>query len=345
MPPNDLSTVLEPVSTDAPCGVDLEDGGKYDAAFAEFERLAVGKSEHQIGNTVVPAEDPDWKVLARKSIEILGRSKDLRAGTQLARSLFRTDGWTGFAQGLVMLRGLVERYWEGMYPRLDPDDGNDPRMRISILMNLTDSTMLSAVRTTPVVVSRTVGRFSLKDIEIASSDGAMEGKGGRAPGMASLDAGVMDADLGGLQETASAVRDCLDALIGLEVAVASRVGAAEALSFAQLISILRTAESFLAATLAQRIPAEPGTDARPAVSSGNGFGTAVIGGGGINSRADVVKALEAIVQYYERHEPSSPIPIFMARCKRLVVMSFVDIVRELVPDALTQVDVLRGRVE
>jgi type VI secretion system protein ImpA len=67
--------------------------------------------------------------------------------------------------------------------------------------------------------------------------------------------------------------------------------------------------------------------------------------GGIKSREDVLKALAAISAYYERYEPSSPIPIFMARCKRLVMMGFVDIVRELVPDAISQVDVLRGRVE
>jgi hypothetical protein len=35
----------------------------------------------------------------------------------------------------------------------------------------------------------------------------------------------------------------------------------------------------------------------------------------------------------------------MARCKRLVMMSFIDIVRELVPDAVSQVEVLKGRTE
>jgi type VI secretion system protein ImpA len=67
--------------------------------------------------------------------------------------------------------------------------------------------------------------------------------------------------------------------------------------------------------------------------------------GEISSREDVVRALDKISAYYERHEPSSPIPLFMARCKRLVMMSFIDIVRELVPDAISQVEVLKGRTE
>ncbi len=46
--------------------------------------------------------------------------------------------------------------------------------------------------------------------------------------------------------------------------------------------------------------------------------------------------------YYARHEPSSPIPLFIERCKRLVTMGFKDIVKELVPDAVRQVEVLTG---
>jgi type VI secretion system protein ImpA len=65
--------------------------------------------------------------------------------------------------------------------------------------------------------------------------------------------------------------------------------------------------------------------------------------GGISSRDDVLRALDKICAYYARYEPSSPIPMFMQRCKRLVTMSFVDIVKELVPDGVNQVETLRGR--
>jgi type VI secretion system protein ImpA len=55
-----------------------------------------------------------------------------------------------------------------------------------------------------------------------------------------------------------------------------------------------------------------------------------------------LKALDKICAYYAKYEPSSPIPMFMERSKRLVVMSFVEVVNELVPDAAKQIDVLRG---
>src|SRR5439155_25440351 len=110
------------------------------------------KPEQQIGSTVVPAEDPDWKVVQKQATELLARSKDLRVATQLAAALLRTGGWAGFAQGLAVLRGLSERYWDGLHPRRDPADDNDPTQRVNILMSLASPEVLAAVRVTPLVV-------------------------------------------------------------------------------------------------------------------------------------------------------------------------------------------------
>ena len=67
--------------------------------------------------------------------------------------------------------------------------------------------------------------------------------------------------------------------------------------------------------------------------------------GEIRSREDVVRALDKICSYYERHEPSSPLPLLLQRCKRLATMSFIEIVREMVPDGLSQVEVIAGKRE
>src|SRR5678809_435799 len=102
----DLNAILTPVSADNPCGDDLE----YDAAFSALDRDSQGKPEQQIGSTVVPASDPDWKQVQKQSLELLKRTKDLRVGAHLARALLYTSGWLGFAQGLAVLRSFVEHY-------------------------------------------------------------------------------------------------------------------------------------------------------------------------------------------------------------------------------------------
>jgi type VI secretion system protein ImpA len=342
----DLETLLAPVSPDDLCGADLE----YDASFAEIDRLSQGKPEQQIGSTIVPAEEPDWKTLQKKSTEFLARSKDLRVAAHLTRALLRNNGWSGLATGLGLLRGLVEKYWDGVHPRLDPSDDNDPTMRVNVFTSFSDTPMLTAVRATPIVASRALGRFSLRDLEIAGGDVPAPAAADGAPAppsLAAIDGAAMEADLAGLDETAKALNACVETLKGLEEAISSRVDASAAASFGKLPALLYKANQYVSGKLAQRTAAgaDATADGAVATNGSNGAAPARSFGGAINSREDVIRALDAICAYYARNEPSSPIPMFMERSKKLVMMTFVDLIKELVPEGLSKVDMLRGQTE
>jgi type VI secretion system protein ImpA len=64
--------------------------------------------------------------------------------------------------------------------------------------------------------------------------------------------------------------------------------------------------------------------------------------GSVASNQDVQKALDMIISYYDRSEPSSPVPLLIKRAKRLVGKSFVDIIRDISPDAMSQVQMVSG---
>jgi len=64
--------------------------------------------------------------------------------------------------------------------------------------------------------------------------------------------------------------------------------------------------------------------------------------GSINTRADVLKALNLICDYYRNNEPSSPVPLILQRAQRLVDKDFMAIMNDLTPDALTQLRVITG---
>ena len=49
-----------------------------------------------------------------------------------------------------------------------------------------------------------------------------------------------------------------------------------------------------------------------------------------------------ICTFYERNEPSSPIPILLQRVNRLVSMDYLEIMAELTPDAVKQAKALAG---
>jgi type VI secretion system protein ImpA len=59
--------------------------------------------------------------------------------------------------------------------------------------------------------------------------------------------------------------------------------------------------------------------------------------GSVSSRQDVMRALDAVMTYYVRSEPSSVVPIVVERAKRLVSMSFLDALADVAPDVVDPV--------
>ena len=48
-------------------------------------------------------------------------------------------------------------------------------------------------------------------------------------------------------------------------------------------------------------------------------------------------------EFYERAEPSSPVPILLRRAARLVNKSFLDVLRDLIPEGVNQALLYRGQ--
>jgi type VI secretion system protein ImpA len=218
-------------------------------------------------------------------------------------------------------------------------------MRINILSTLAAPDMLSALRAAPLVSSRTLGRYAYKDVEAAAATSGA-GANGAAPSTAAIDAAAMDCDLQELQNDTAAATACVAAMTSLDTALSERVGPGAIGGWQALSTLVQKIAHFLKTTLARRSPAAASVvgGGEDGMAAGNPATPQTISpiSGEIGSRDDVLRTLDKIVAYYTRYEPSSPIPLFIERCKRLVTMSFKDIVKELVPDAVRQVEVLTG---
>lgn len=328
--------LLEPVSSDQPCGPDLEYSGVM-----ELERLAQGKPERQSGNTLLPAEEPDWGAVARAALDLASRTKDLRVLVKLTQAFVRTRGFPGLAEGLALIRATVERYWECVHPPIDPDDG-DPALRLNTLLGLCDpELMVSPMRDTPLVQLQGLGRFSLRDVAIAS--GALPAPADREPPtLALIDAAFTQVDIDALRGLKVNIDAAVGDLRGTEQFVTEQVGAGAAIAFEPLEKVLLEAAKVVKDRLARR----GGGEAAGGDEQGPG-GPAEIGGspaalGEIRSREDVARVLDRVCEYYRRHEPSSPVPLLLERAKRLAAMDFMSIVKDLTPSGLREIETIRG---
>jgi type VI secretion system protein ImpA len=322
----DFETLLAPAEGPVDVGENLE----YDPAFAALERALVGKPEQQIGSTIVPAEPPDWVRVEALATESLARSKDLRLAVPLASALAARQGFQGLASGTKLVRGLVERYWPALHPQLDSDDPTDATMRVTALTGLCEPRLLSVLRGAPLAVSRQVGPITWRNIA----------RDGGAPlDAASVDGAFAESGQEALIALVQAIRGTLTDLDAIE-------GAFSAVRPAPDLGPVRQFLREVLGALEPRLPREE----LPVEEGGTSEGGRIAGGrralpGELSSRDDVLRAIDAICKYYATHEPSSPLPLLLGRCKRLVSMSFIEIVKEMVPDALGQVTLIAGKTE
>lgn len=341
MAKNDIDALLESIAPDEPAGPDLE----YDADFLAVFEAAEGTPERSMGDTVVAGEEPDWRQVHKLAVGLCQRSKDLRVAVLLTRALLKTSGVAGLAQGLALVKGLIGRYWDQVHPQLDPSDDNDPTARVNVLLDLCSrEALLEPLRTTPLIRSRLFGPLAYRDIEIA------QGKSPALPDTKPLDAtalsaALQDCDPAELAEATAAGTQALAEARGLDETLAAHLRPDQMPDLAPLIKLV----SAVASALGERLPdmdSETPSDAALATEEGHsGAGQARGPGGGsgeIASREDVVRALDRICDYYSRSEPSSPVPLLLKRARRLTNVSFVDIVRDLAPDALAQIEKICG---
>jgi type VI secretion system protein ImpA len=344
----ELDRLLEDISPDSPCGENLE----YDSDFVLLEQSARGKAEQQFGDTIVPAEEPEWVEVRRLALDLCKRTRDLRVFDYLTRASIRTHGYAGLSDALALLRGSVERYWDTVHPQLDPDDDNDPTARVNIIGSLCDpQTILQAVRQAPLVRSRAFGRFGLRDLAIASGELPAPAGMDAPPTMQAIEGAFLDMSLEDLKAMADAVRAAAEQVRAIESAVTGKVGASNAASLDPLTRLLKEAGK----AVETRLAARGGGGAEGAAASADGQavnGHALNGGtaplsmtGQLQSREDVVRMLDKICEYYARAEPSSPVPLLLERAKKLVPMNFMEIVQDLIPDGATQAQLYRGRSE
>jgi type VI secretion system protein ImpA len=331
----DPARFTSPLTEQQPSGPNLE----YDADFLALDRAQQGKPEQVIGDSVNPAEEPDWRDVAERAESLLDRTRDLRVAVSLTTAVLKIDGLEGLAGGLAIVRGLLEGQWATVHPQLDADDNDDPTLRINSLLGLAAvNGVLKELRETPIVQSKSLGRFSLRDVRIAAGKQSAPAHLKEPPKQVQIDAAFRDADLDALRASATQVGNALEQVGAIDRMLVDKVGA-KAPELKPLVLDLTEIKHVLAEKLAARgVGSAP--DAGAAAGAENA--KAASGSGEINGREDVVLHLDRLCEYYRRHEPSSPVPVLLRRAKRLVSKDFMDIIRDLTPAGLSEAELLAG---
>lgn len=347
----EVEALLRPALSEPPSGPNLQ----YSAQYTNLERVAAGKPERQVGGTIVPAEPPDWRGLIEQGTAVLAASKDLRVAAMMTRALVEVAGFEGLADGLALVRGLIDRYWDTLHPQLDHEDGNDPTFRVNAMAALTHREMLNAIRAAPLVVSKAFGTVTLKALEAANarpadkkpaSPGDGKSAAPAAPSAGTLEAAFQEAPHESLLLSATTIARCSQDGRALSELWSQRLPSAGP-DFTELLRLLKQAEQAVKSRADQRQGGAGSDGAQSDGKSGQSSAAEALGAlrGEVRSRDDVLRAIDAICAYYARAEPSSPVPLLMQRGRRLVTMSFLDIVKDMVPESIPNLQKIAGKTD
>jgi type VI secretion system protein ImpA len=347
--------MLPDLSDEAPAGENLE----LDPDFDALERAAQGKPETQYGDTITPSTPPDWKETEAIALALMERTRDLRVMTHLAVARLHMSGVPGFAGVLGQIRSQLENRWQQVHPQLDPEDNHDPALRANALLRLRDpANVLRPLRDLPLAGAPAKGMISWRDIAIARGISAPE-----AGRQKLSDASIRSAFQETAPERLRTLRDTLEQAVeevaAISAAFNTHAGPGTGPDLTDLAKLLGDIRKELPsievvpaeATDEQGIDAPQPDDApsaeerppdhRPSSAPARGP-ISVRSITAVTSREDALHLLELASSYFRANEPSSPLPMLIDRARRLSTMDFLDILRDLAPDGLSQAQIVAG---
>ena len=347
----DTEALLAPLAGAGGAGENAKHLAEYDSVLREV-RAARAAAAALPGDAAAGEERKaaNWGKIESESVEILrSKSKDLQVCAWMTEALVNNHGFAGLRDGLRVMTGLHERFWEGVYPEIyrgdeEPDDdGNPPPLpddaydaRI-LALEAMDRSVALALRNVPLTRS-VFGHHSFEKYEYSSKFVIPE------------DLDSLDADERRYIETQKAegkitaeqwqkAKDATPAdFYRLQLALLGECGEGfatfrrvvneryeNAPGFPQLEKTLDQITSAVRNVLKEKVPdfgreggAASGAAEQPGAAGGETSGAGADNGapsaaGQTRSRQEALRKLQEVADFFRRTEPHSPVSYLVHR--------------------------------
>jgi type VI secretion system protein ImpA len=346
----DLAALLVPISGDKPAGLDLRADTTPDSDYYAVRdaRKAASDTERRIDKGETDAEGkpigpPDWRPVLERATKVLAqKTKDLEIAAYLTEALVRLKGFAGIRDGYRLSRGLVEQFWDGLYPAATDGEVTDRFSHILYLNGIEGpGTLIVPVRKIPMTAATSEGAFNLTHLQQARSLEQIKDAKVRqkrieegAITLETIQRAVAETpakfyadlveDIGQAAEEFRRFSGALGERSGFDPPSSDLLGVIDA----YLDTIKDLARDKLPkAPAPAAAAAEPGQPAAAATAAAPPADP-----GAIRDRNDALDRLRKIGDYFREHEPQSVIPYALEQVVNWGKMSLPDLLAELIPD-------------
>jgi type VI secretion system protein ImpA len=194
----------------------------------------------------------------------------------------------------------------------------------------------------PLCNSVQMGKFSLRDIQIARGEIAVpDDQRANAPDTAVIDAAFQDTATDELLLTSQATQDAIEHIAAIMSVFSERASEGQTPDVSGFRGVLGNIQKRVQEYLTKRGHGEA-VEEGAAVAGTEQKKGAISLSGDIQSTQEALLALDKVCQYFDRHEPSSPVPLLLRRAQRLVSKSFLEVINDVCPDAASRVQLICG---
>lgn len=329
--PSPMDTWILPLGDDQPCGPNLE----FELGFHDLEQAVAGKPE----TSFAPAKPPDWQRARGLAEDLLKRTRDLRVAMCWGRARVSIDGFSALPLALTLLHVMLERFWDHLHPLPDSDDQSH-QARQSVMAGLDNlSGLLGDVRNAPLSEARVLDGLRVRDVEVALDK--LAARPGDVVRTHAQVLGFLAADPEIAERLRAQAESALESLKAIQALALARFNTDMGLDLKAMTGMLNGVIS----VLPERVDvAVESADPEGSLSDPRRIAEVRYASGvhSIDSRQDAVRAIELVCAYLERNEPTNPAQLLLRRASRVIDMNFLQLVRDLAPDAVKDVARILG---
>lgn len=316
-----LAPLLAPIPGENPSGRSVRD----DAIYEKIKDARREDDDADQGAWQRARKVADHAMVLELTSEVLATaSKDLQLASWWTESMLKREGVIGLRDGVALMRGLLENYWDTVFPELE--DG-DPSLRAGPLdyigMKLVDSLRAAPCNTAKHGFRQYETALLIgTDEETRSDDARRAARDAHAakgePVIEQILVSVDATPKAWYAELSAAIRETTAEVYALD-AFGNEHFLEEAPSFRRLLDALEVVQRSADALLARRRLQEPDDDgsggAESAGDAGVGAVTATLGAVP-TSDADAAARVVVAARYLRRARPTDPVPYALLRALR-----------------------------
>lgn len=310
----EIEDLIQPISEDAPSGVDFDDDHQLSYEAGNLETMVEGEIDPKDGQRL----KPKWAQIQKKGLELSKRGKNLRVAAILTEGGCVTEGFFGLRDGLRLIREWTERYWDSLHPMYD---------RQPLLQSLNREQVLMKAILGAVYAPKDPG----DDFDFGEFLQAWDGPGeeptdSRLSRLATemfskLTPENRGANLVAIDEAlehAKAIENCFD----------NRYGTDDSIDLSEMRTMLARSMQIIESYSSG---GESEFEESPASSTGGESSSPAAASArpGAMTRTSAIAMLDQVIRFFETTEPSSPVPYLLTRAKHCIGKNFMELIEEL----------------